>query len=177
MPAGLEFDGLVELYHGPLYQFAFVLTGTEAEASALTQQAFNLWAAQGQPALDGPKAKAWLLGALHRAFLNQSGAAAQVSHYELSEGDTELPAIAPAVLMALDSGRVVDLLRRVTAPQQAAVALFYLEDCTHKEIGEILEIPPATVQLRITQGLAQFRQLIIESAGAPRGPAKEGLHG
>ncbi len=164
MPAGLDFDGLVSRYYGPLYQFAYSLAGTEADASDLTQQTFYIWATKGHQLRDTAKVKTWLFTTLHREFLNLRRRGVKFPHYELTEMEHELPAITPAMVNALDSAKVVELLTHVAEPYQAAVALFYLEDCSYKEIAEILGVPLGTVQSRISRGLAQLQQLILEAA-------------
>jgi len=69
MPAGLDFDSLVSLYYGPLYQFAYSLAGTPADASDLTQQTFYIWATKGQQLRDAARVKTWLFTTLYREFL------------------------------------------------------------------------------------------------------------
>lgn len=177
MSEGIDFDGLVSRYYGPLYQFAYSLAGTEADASDLTQQTFYIWATKGHQLRDNSRVKTWLFTTLHREFLNMRRRVVRFPHYELSEMDRELPAVSPAMVNALDSARVVKLLGQVTEPYQAALTLFYLEDCSYKEIAEILEIPLGTVQSRISRGMAQLQQLILDSATPSRPSKKEGANG
>jgi hypothetical protein len=56
---------------------------------------------------------------------------------------------------------VLPALARVDEIYQAAVALFYLEDCSYKEISTILEIPLGTVKSRIARGIAQLREILL----------------
>jgi len=177
MPSGLDFDTLVTRFYGPLYQFAYSLTGAEADASDLTQQTFYIWATKGHQLRDTSKVKTWLFTTLHREFLNLRRRGVRFPHYELTEMEHELPAISPSMVNALDSARVVELLGQVAEPYQAAVALFYLEDCSYKEIAEILEVPLGTVQSRISRGLAQLQQLIMDVAATATGRKKEDAHG
>ncbi len=163
MSDGLDFDSLVSRYYGPLYQFAFSLTRTEADACDLTQETFYIWATKGHQLRDGSKVKTWLFTTLHREFLNMRRKIVRFPHYELSEMDHELPAISPAMANALDSARVVEFLNQVADPYQAPLALFYLEDYSYKEIAEILEVPLGTVQSRISRGMAQLQQLILNA--------------
>lgn len=177
MPAGLDFESLVSRYYGPLYQFAFSLAGSEADASDLTQQTFLIWAAKGHQLRDASKVKTWLFTTLHREFLNWRRKVVRFPHYELSEMDHELPSISPSMVNALDSAKVVELLTQVAEPYQAAVALFYLEDYSYKEIAEILDIPIGTVQSRISRGLAQLQRLIVNAASAPENSRREDANG
>jgi len=175
----LDFDSLVTRYYGPLYQFAFGLTRSEADASDLAQQTFYIWATKGHQLRDGSKVKTWLFTTLHREFLNLRRKIVRFPHQELSELDHELPTISPGMVNALDAIRVVEMLGQVAEPYQAPLTLFYMEDCSYKEIAEILGVPLGTVQSRISRGMAQLQQLVLNSAGHDhhRAPAKKEVHG
>src|SRR3984957_15353956 len=156
----LDFDSLVSRYYGPLYQFAFSLARTEADACDLTQQTFYMWAAKGHQLRDGSKVKTWLFTTLHREFLNMRRKIVRFPHYELEEIDHELPVVAPQMVNALDAARAVELLGQVAEPYQAALTLFYMEDCSYKDIAEILGVPLGAVQSRISRVLAQLQELV-----------------
>ena len=176
MSDALEFENLVARFYGPLYQFAFGLTRAEADASDLTQQTFYIWATKGHQLRDGAKVKTWLFTTLHREFLNARRKIVRFPHPELSEVDNELPWVAPEMVNALDAAQAVALLGQVGEPYQAALTLFYLEDCSYREIAEILEVPLGTVQSRLSRGMAQLQQLMI-NCGGPSGVAKKETHG
>jgi RNA polymerase sigma-70 factor (ECF subfamily) len=91
--------------------------------------------------------------------------------------DHELPVIAPEMVNALDSVRAVELLERVGEPYQSALTLFYMEDCSYKDIAEILNVPLGTVQSRISRGLAQLQQLVTNPGVGRRETARKELHG
>src|SRR5713226_552589 len=153
-----DFEGLVEQFYRPLYQFAFSLTQAEADACDLTQQTFYVWASKGHQLKDESKVKSWLFTTLHREFLESRRRQARFPHYELSQMDAELPAISPALINQLDSAQVVQALARVDEVYQAPVALFYLQDCSYKEIAEILDVPIGTVKSRIARGIERLYQ-------------------
>jgi RNA polymerase sigma-70 factor (ECF subfamily) len=48
------------------------------------------------------------------------------------------------------------------------VALFYLEDYSYPEIAEILGIPLGTVNSRISRGVAQLQQRLVQPERAER---------
>src|SRR5579871_1949646 len=172
MPEDTGFDNLVSLYYGPLYQFAFSLTRSEADASDLTQQTFYIWATKGHQLRDGSKVKTWLFTTLHREFLNLRRRSARFPHQELSEIEHELPVVTPTMVNALDSVKVVELLNQVAAPYQAPLALFYLEDYSYRDIADILDVPLGTVQSRISRGMSQLQQLIVDSVNPGSGRKK-----
>ena len=174
MSADSGFESLVSSYYGPLYQFAFSLTRSEADACDLTQQTFYIWATKGHQLRDGSKVKTWLFTTLHREFLNMRRKIVRFPHHELSELDHELPSVSPTMVDALDSAKVVDLLKRVAEPYQASLALFYMEDYSYKEIAEILDVPLGTVQSRISRGMAQLQQFILDARPGTLGKETHG---
>ena len=171
----LDFDALVAQYYGPLYQFAYGLTRAEADACDLTQQTFYIWATKGHQLRDGSKVKTWLFTTLHREFLNMRRKVVRFPHSELEEMEHELPVVAPEMVNALDSARVVELLGQVGEPYQASLALFYMEDYSYKEIADILQVPLGTVQSRISRGMAQLQELIRD--GDDRAEEHKDAHG
>jgi len=169
----LDFDSLVSRYYGPLYQFAFSLARNEADASDLTQQTFYIWAAKGHQLRESSKVKSWLFTTLHREFLNMRRRIVRFPHHEISEMEHEIPTVSPVAVNALDAARIVDLLAQVSEPYHAALALFYMEDCSYQEIADILGIPLGTVQSRISRGMAQLQSMIRDDAGQKTPSLKE----
>jgi RNA polymerase sigma factor (sigma-70 family) len=160
MASGLNFESVVATYYESLYQFAFSLTRTEADACDLTQQTFYIWATKGHQLRDVTKVKTWLFTTLHRSYLESRRRQTRFPHYELSEVPLELPALSPAMANELDSAQVVKALAQVDDIYQAPVALFYLEDCSYKEIAEILNVPIGTVKSRMARGIAQLQNIL-----------------
>src|SRR6201994_2150282 len=119
MSAAVDFDDLVSRFYAPLYQFAFCLTRSEADASDLTQQTFYIWATKGHQLRDITKVKTWLFTTLHREFLNARRKIVRFPQQELDE--QILPPVNPVTINALDSARVVALLGEVGEPYQAAL--------------------------------------------------------
>ena len=147
-------------YYEPLYQFAFSLTRTEADACDLTQQTFYVWATKGHQLRDRSKVKTWLFTTLHRAFLESRRRQTRFPHLELSEVPHELPALSPNLASQTDSAQVLQALGQVDDIYQAPVALFYLEDCSYKEIAAILGVPIGTVKSRMARGVAQLQNIL-----------------
>jgi RNA polymerase sigma-70 factor (ECF subfamily) len=155
----IDFEQLVARHYEPLFKFALSLTRSGADAEDLTQQAFYVWATKGYQLRDQSKAKAWLFTTLHRAFLATRRTHTRFPHHALEQVSIhDLPADAPDFANALDLPQVLVALAKVDAVYQAALALFYLEDWSYKEIAQILEVPLGTVKSRIARGIVQLRQ-------------------
>lgn len=165
---GPDFQGLVDLYYGPLYRFALSLTHNESDAGDLVQETFLTWATKGRQLRDATKVKAWLFTTLHRRFLERQQRVARFPHLEIGEAEADLPRVEPEHASRVDAESVVVMLRRVDAQFQAAVALFYLEDYSYNEIAAILEVPLGTVKSRIARGVAQLKELMHGSSTGPQ---------
>jgi RNA polymerase sigma-70 factor (ECF subfamily) len=164
MASGSDFESVVACYYKPLYQFAFSLTRSEADACDLTQQTFYVWAAKGHQLRDVSKVKTWLFTTLHRAFLESRRRLLRFPHHELDEVSPELPILSPTVARGLDAALVLKALAGVDEVYQAPVALFYLEDCSYKEIAEILEVPIGTVKSRMARGIMKLQSILAIEA-------------
>ena len=151
------FEAIVAEHYQHLYRFALSLTRSEADAQDLTQQAFYIWATKGHQLRDGSKVKTWLFTTLHRAFLGARRRQERFPHCGLEDA-LELPTISWQP-QHLDSPQVLSALAKVDEVFQPAVALFYLEDYSYKDIAAILGVPIGTVKSRIARGLAQLREI------------------
>src|ERR1035438_9171375 len=108
MPDHVDFESLVARFYAPLYQFAFSLTRSEADACDLTQQTFTIWAAKGHQLRDPSKVKTWLFTTLHREFLESRRRQTRFPHFELDAVETELPTVAPVAVSRLDVAHVLN---------------------------------------------------------------------
>lgn len=156
-----HFEALVNEHYFPLFRFAMSLTHAESDARDLTQQTFYTWAAKGHQLRDGTKAKTWLYTTLHRAFLQARRRQVRFPHHDLEEVAQQLPVQLPEFTSRADCSEVLPALAKVDEVFRAAVALYYLEDCSYKEIAAILDVPVGTVKSRIARGLAQLREILL----------------
>jgi len=169
-PLSDEFEQIVAEHYQPLYRFAFSLTRTEPDAYDLTQQTFYVWATKGHQVRERSKTKAWLFTTLYRNFLETRRRQTKFPHDDLDElSPADVPTCSTDLAMSADSPQVLLALAKVDKVYQAAVALFYLEDCSYRQIAQILEIPEGTVKSRIARGIAQLKQLM----GCQSSPAKK----
>jgi RNA polymerase sigma-70 factor (ECF subfamily) len=162
-----QFEAIVDEHYEPLFRFAMSLTRVESDAQDLTQQTFYVWATKGSQLRDISKVKTWLFTTLHRAFIRARQRQVKFFHHDLEEVSDQLPDISAEFVDRLDGSQVLLSLAKVDEVFRAAVALFYLDDCSYKDIAAILDVPIGTVKSRIARGLAQLREFLL-SDGARR---------
>jgi RNA polymerase sigma-70 factor (ECF subfamily) len=155
-----QFEAVVNAHYAPLFRFAMSLTRSQSDAEDLTQETFHVWATKGHQLRDASKVKTWLYTTLHRAFLKTRNRRTKYAHHALEEVADELPSIAPEAAAKVDSSKVLSALARVDEIYQSAIALFYLEDYSYKEIADILDVPVGTIRSRLSRGIAQLRQIL-----------------
>src|SRR5262249_1146125 len=73
----------------------------------------------------------------------------------------------------VDSSQVLSALAKLEEIYQGAVALFYLEQCSYKEIAVILEIPIGTVKSRIARGITELKQIMLLGDSPLRRPGND----
>ncbi|MDB6057283.1 MAG: hypothetical protein JWO95_1127 [Verrucomicrobiales bacterium] len=167
-----HFEAIVSEHYEGLYRFAMSLTRSESDASDLTQHTFYVWATKGHQLRDLSKAKTWLYTTLHRAFLQSRRTQVRYPRQDFDEVVDQLQAVSPVLSDRLDSMQVLPALGKVDASFQAAVALFYLEDYSYRDIALILDVPVGTVKSRIARGIAQLREVFLSDTTDPRSHVK-----
>jgi RNA polymerase sigma-70 factor (ECF subfamily) len=154
------FEMLVTNHYEPLFRFAMSITRVESDAWDLTQHTFYVWASKGHQLRDFSKAKTWLFTTLHRAFLETRRWQTRFPHHDLEELPEQLPVVYTELADQVDSSQVLSALARVDEVYRAPVALFYLDDCSYKDIAAILALPVGTVKSRIARGIGQLRAIL-----------------
>jgi RNA polymerase sigma-70 factor, ECF subfamily len=163
MSADTEFEKLVKLYYRDLYRFGLRLTGSEADACDLTQETFYIWAKKGHQLKDPTSVKRWLFTTLHREFLQICRRPERFSHEPINEAAQDLPHVSAEVVNRIDAQTLLQALDQIDADYRAPLALYYIDDLSYKEIGDILEIPLGTVQSRIARAKIKLFQLLTET--------------
>jgi len=156
-----EFQTIVCEHYAPLFRFAMSLTRIESDAQDLTQETFYVWATKGHQLRHISKARTWLYTTLYRIFLQARRRQIRFPHLDLDEVAQELPVVSPPPADQVDSSQVLSALARVDKIYQAAVALFYLDDCSYEDISVILQVPIGTVKSRIYRGIIQLRKFLL----------------
>jgi RNA polymerase sigma-70 factor (ECF subfamily) len=161
MNSSEQFEAIVSEHYEPLLRFAMSLTRSESDAGDLAQQTFYVWARKGHQLRDISKVKTWLFTTLHRQFLAGRRRQSRFVHDELEMVSEQLPTVASKSASSADCSEVLAALGKVDEIYQAAVALFYLEDYSYKDIAAILEVPVGTVKSRIARGIKQLREHLL----------------
>jgi RNA polymerase sigma-70 factor, ECF subfamily len=156
-----QFEAIVSEYYEMLFRFAMSLTRSESDAWDLTQQTFYAWATRGHQLNDISKVKAWLFTTLHRGFLAARRKQARISQFHLEEVADQLPFFSAEQSDQADCNKVLHALAKLDEVYQAAVALFYLDECSYKDIALILDVPMGTVKSRIARGIVQLREILL----------------
>ncbi len=163
MSADLEFENLVKLYYRDLYRFGFSLTGSEVDASDLTQETFYIWARKGHQLNDPANVRGWLFTTLHREFLKICRWRKRFADEPIEETAHNLPDVTSDCANRIDSGTLLRMLREIDEDFRAPLVLYYMEDLSYKEIADVLAIPLGTVQSRIARAKLRLFQLLTDS--------------
>jgi RNA polymerase sigma-70 factor (ECF subfamily) len=155
----------VETYYAALYRFALSLTKSSADASDLTQQTFFIWATKGEALREIAKAKSWLFTTLYREFLRGRRRDSRITALEdLAPPEQDPPHQDTDMISKMDAPLVMEALQEIDPAFREPLTLFYLQDLSYIEIGEVLAVPIGTVMSRLSRGKAHLRARLAEKA-------------
>jgi RNA polymerase sigma-70 factor, ECF subfamily len=164
-----ELVELIEQHYVLLYRYAYRLTGSEADAEDLTQQAFLVAQAKWGQLRDGERARSWLFAIVRNAYLKQ------VRH-ESCIAVASLEAVPEPVEKDLenaefDSELLQNALNDLPEEFRTPVILFYFDAFSYKEIAEQMGVPIGTIMSRLARARAflRHRMTIPETAGTTSG--------
>ena len=163
MSADLKFENLVKLYYRDLYRFGFSLTGSEVDASDLTQETFYIWARKGHQLNDPANVKGWLFTTLHREFLKICRRRKRFADEPIEETAHNLPDVPAECVNRIDSQTLLLMLQEIAEDFRAPLVLYYMEDLSYKEIADVLALPLGTVQSRIARAKIQLLRRLSET--------------
>jgi len=162
---------LVERYYTLLYRYAYRLTGSEADAEDLTQQAFLTAQAKWDQLREEGKAKSWLFTIARNAYLKELRAPTCLASSVLDE----LPGpMSDAAESDFDEEQLQNVLNDLPEEFRSPVVLFYFEEFSYREIAEQMEVPVGTVMSRLARAKAYLRQRLTSpepAAALPSVPA------
>jgi RNA polymerase sigma-70 factor (ECF subfamily) len=165
---------LVEQHYESLYRYAYRLSGTQADAEDLTQEAFCKAQAQLGQLRDPDRAQPWLFSILRNAYLHR--ARSDRAHRQISlEAAGELAADPLPDLPDVSSEHLQQALNDLPEGFRTPVILFYFEDMSYRDIAEQMELPIGTVMSRLARAKAHLRDRLIVAVNATDGEVGRGL--
>ncbi len=162
------FRVLVEQYSRPVFRLAFRMTGNEADAEEVVQEAF-LRAYRGLGRFDGrAKFSTWLYRIATNASIDLVRKRKRENEHREPVAPEEphpaelLPAGGPQpdrlVLSAELRGRVGDAMSRLAPKEKSAFVLRHFEGMSIEEIGRTLEMGSSAVKNNIFRAVQKLRR-------------------
>ncbi len=163
------FSACYERYQGPIYRFAWHMSGNPAVAEEITQEVFLRL-------IDKPRnydpAKGSLVGYLFGIARNLMRRQMESSYLdvplvdELLDSDEAALAAEPALLSELDRREKLEWLRKsvlaLPAPYREALVLCDMEEMSYPEAALLLGCPPGTVASRLHRARAILKSRLKE---------------
>ena len=164
LPAGFRsvdawLESVVREHYRPLYRYALMLCGQEADAADLTQQTVVILATKWGDLRDFAKVKGWLYSTLYREFLNLRRRTVRLTPLDEALPPDAAPEPAPQE-QTLDGRTAVAALHGLEEAHRAVLSLYYLEDLSYREIAETLELPMGTVMSRLSRAKDALRRVL-----------------
>jgi RNA polymerase sigma-70 factor (ECF subfamily) len=159
-------ERLVEEHYEALYRYAYRLSGSQADAEDLTQEAFCKAQLHFAQLRDANRAKPWLFSILRNAYLHRARSGRQQPCVSLDEVG-ELPERPPERVREVDGERLQNALVELPEVFRTPVILFYFEDFSYRDIAEQMDLPIGTVMSRLARAKAWLRGRLLEPAAQP----------
>lgn len=159
------FEGLVKRYEKYAFTLALRVVGTREEAEEVAQDAF-LKAFRGLADWRGEgKFSTWLYRIIYNTGLNTMRknrlSAVSLDAFERPPAVADEMPSAVEILEISEKNRQIELvLGQLSADDAAILTLFYLNEQTLDEIGQILQIEPNTAKTRLCRARTRMRQLM-----------------
>ena len=156
---------LVEQHYESLYRYAYRLSGAQADAEDLTQDAFCKAQSQLSQLRDPERAKPWLFSILRNAYLQRARtdrAHRQISLETVGDVACEFPVEAPEV----GPEQLQVALNELPEEFRTPVILFYFEEMSYRDIADQMDLPIGTVMSRLARAKAHLRDRLIPKVSA-----------
>jgi RNA polymerase sigma-70 factor (ECF subfamily) len=162
---------LVDEHYEALYRYAYRLSGSQADAEDLTQEAFCKAQLHLDQLRQPERAKSWLFSILRNGYLHRVRSDRQQPCVSL-DGVGDLPERPAECLHAVDPEQLQRALNDLPEVFRTSIILYYFEDFSYCDIAEQMEVPLGTVMSRLARAKAWLRSRLLEpTAALPAGPA------
>jgi len=161
----LTITQLVADHLDDLYRYAYRLTGSSPDAEDLVQQTYLAAQANLDQLRDARQARGWLCTILRHAFLKNRQKRTPIPASNLDLQLDGLPADAIEDDVPVGQEELQRALGELSDEFRVIVLMFYLEECSYREIAARLSLPIGTVMSRLSRAKSQLRRhLIVDSA-------------
>jgi len=158
----------IEQYGKATYNFAYRLTGNEADASDLTQEAFIRVFRAWRSFKPGTSFRSWIYRIVTNLYRDELRRRKGRYHEEIPDDHGSQPGAArPLAVEPIEeyieghlSEPVSKALADLTAEQRQIVLLADIEGCTYHEIGDIVGCAVGTVRSRLHRARERLRGLV-----------------
>jgi RNA polymerase sigma-70 factor (ECF subfamily) len=164
------FETTAARYQKKVYSFARFLLSSSEEAEDVTQEVLlRLW--RHQQRLDEERLGSWVLRVTRNAcydLLRKRRAAPALTSAESLDGEDarEIPTAEPDPESRVQTSdfrrRLTEALADLGEPYKSVVLLREVQGLSHREIGEILDIPEVTVRVHLHRGRKKLREQLRE---------------
>lgn len=164
--AGSSFEHLLLQHLDSLYRMAYRLTSDRQMAEDLLQEAC-LKAYEQFPRLrEVRKIKTWLFRILRHTFLSQYRSQSKeppLVDVDLEKvlGESAEESFDPDPFGCLFEDEIQTAFDALPVEFREVILLADIEECSYREIAEILEIPPGTVASRLYRGHSLLREKLM----------------
>ena len=158
-----------------LFNFAFNLTYSEADASDLVQETYMKAYRFIDKYIEGTNAKAWLFKILKNAFINQyrkdSKRPTKVDFEEIvsyqNEEDSKYSGyidLRQEIYQTMMGDEVTNAVNALPVDFRAVILLCDIEGFTYEEIAKIIDIPIGTVRSRLHRARNMLKEKLKDYA-------------
>jgi RNA polymerase sigma-70 factor (ECF subfamily) len=164
---------LITTYQDRLHAFVWRLVRNRADSEEICQDAF-LRAFSSLKSFDFTyRFSTWLFTIGYRLSLNslrkRKNSSAEIDFSTFADGADPADNVGEAVANTEEAKRlkktIWESVDRLTPPQRATVLLFYRESMSCQEIGEVLDIPAATVKSHLHRARARLKEMLEDRIG------------
>jgi RNA polymerase sigma-70 factor (ECF subfamily) len=153
---------LIDAHYQALYRYAYRLTGSQADAEDLTQEAFGKAFTRLPQLRDPDRAKAWLFRILRNEYLHR---VRDDRRHRLVPLDAvgDLPERPGDEKPDVDKARLQQALNDLDEGFRTPIILYYFEDFSYRDIAEQMDLPIGTVMSRLARAKAYLRSRLAPS--------------
>lgn len=150
-------QSLAEAYGRNLYTAAFNVCGNPQDAEDAVQDTFIEYLSQKKEFESPEHVRAWLFRVAINKAKNKTKSFFRRNTLPLEDY------MATAEFPTEEASQIFESVMKLPEKYRIVIHLFYYEDYSVKEIGEILKLSPGNVKVRLTRGRESLRNMLKEA--------------